>query len=131
MSGGVRRTPRELLAERGELDGDVVAVRVGSKVVDLFTPIDDGAPLSVIRGSDPEALEVIRHSTSHVMAQAVQRLFPGTQVTIGPAIENGFYYDFDRPDGAFTDLDLLKIEKEMRRLIAHDLPVHPKLMSRD
>jgi threonyl-tRNA synthetase len=131
MSGGARRTPRELLAERNELSGDALAVRVGATVVDLFTPIDEGDTFQVIRHGDPDALDVIRHSTSHVMAQAVQRLFPGTQVTIGPAIENGFYYDFDRDGANFTDQDLLKIEKEMRKLIAQDLPFHRKVMSRE
>jgi threonyl-tRNA synthetase len=130
MTAGARRTPREILAERKLLDGDVVAVRAGGKVVDLFTPVDETAELEVIRRDDPAALDVIRHSTSHVMAQAVQRLFPGTQVTIGPAIENGFYYDFDKPDGPFTEQDLGKIEKEMRRLMAQDLPFHRKAMSR-
>ena len=101
------------------------------EIVDLFTPVDPDVALSIIRKGEPDALEVIRHSTSHVMAQAVQRLFPGTQVTIGPAIEDGFYYDFDRPDGNFTDQDLLKIEKEMRRLIAQNLPFHRKPVERE
>ena len=109
MSDAARRTPRELLAERGELDDDVIAVRSrrgDRRSVHARRP---RWPRSTpIRKGDPDALEVIRHSTSHVMAQAVQRLFPGTQVTIGPSIENGFYYDFDRPDGTFTDQDLLQ-----------------------
>jgi threonyl-tRNA synthetase len=130
MSAGARRTPREILAERSQLDRDVVAVRSGGKVIDLMTPVDPDQPLEVIRRNDPDALEVIRHSTSHVMAQAVQRLFPGTQVTIGPAIENGFYYDFDKPDGPFTEQDLGKIEKEMRRIISQDLPFHRKPVTR-
>jgi threonyl-tRNA synthetase len=130
MTAGALRTPREILAERKLLDGDVIAVRAAGKVVDLFTPVADGVALEVIRRGDPAALDVIRHSTSHVMAQAVQRLFPGTQVTIGPAIENGFYYDFDKPDGPFTEQDLGKIEKEMRRLMAQDLPFHRKAMTR-
>ncbi|HEX4335836.1 MAG TPA: threonine--tRNA ligase [Polyangiaceae bacterium] len=130
MTAAVRRTPREILAERNELDRDVVAVRAGDEIIDLMTPIDPAQPLKVIRRNDPDALEVIRHSTSHVMAQAVQKLFPGTQVTIGPAIENGFYYDFDKPDGPFTDQDLGKIEKEMRRVISQDLPFHRKPVSR-
>src|ERR1041385_5467150 len=108
MSNGPRRTPRELLLERGQLDDGIIAVRVDGHVVDLHTPIDPASAMTPIRKGDAAALEVIRHSTSHVMAQAVQRLFPGTQVTIGPAIENGFYYDFDRPEGAFTDDDLGK-----------------------
>src|SRR5262252_7634909 len=130
MTAGALRTPREILAERKLLDGDVIAVRAAGEVVDLFTPVPEAESLEVIRRGDPAALDVIRHSTSHVMAQAVQRLFPGTQVTIGPAIENGFYYDFDKPDGPFTEQDLGKIEKEMRRLMAQDLPFHRKAMAR-
>src|SRR5262245_9108898 len=111
MTARAVRTPREVLAEANQLADDVVAVKLGSRIVDLHTPVEAGASdLKIIRRSDPEALDVIRHSTSHVMAQAVQRLFPGTQVTIGPAIENGFYYDFDVPSGRFTDQDLAKIE---------------------
>jgi threonyl-tRNA synthetase len=131
MSDRDRRTPREILAERGALADDVVAVRAGPEVVDLLTPIDPSVPVTPIRRSDKEALDVIRHSTSHVMAQAVQRLFPGTQVTIGPAIENGFYYDFDRPDGAFTEQDLGRIESEMQRLMALDLPFRRKEVTRE
>jgi threonyl-tRNA synthetase len=130
MTAAARRTPRDILAERNQLDRDVVAVRTGGEIVDLFTPIDPEQSLQVIHRGDPDALEVIRHSTSHVMAQAVQRLFPGTQVTIGPAIENGFYYDFDKPDGPFTEQDLGKIEKEMRRIISQDLPFHRKAVTR-
>jgi threonyl-tRNA synthetase len=130
MTAAARRTPREILTERKQLDSDVIAVRAAGEIVDLFTPVDPALPLEPIRRSDPDALEVIRHSTSHVMAQAVQRLFPGTQVTIGPAIENGFYYDFDKPDGPFTDQDLGKIEKEMRRIISQDLPFHRKPVTR-
>ena len=96
-----------------------------------MTPVEPGVTLTPIRRTDPDALEVIRHSTSHVMAQAVQRLFPGTQVTIGPAIENGFYYDFDRKEGPFTDQDLGKIEKEMRRIMAQNLPFSRKVVTRD
>jgi threonyl-tRNA synthetase len=131
MSDLARRTPREILAEERRLDDDVIAVKAGGEIVDLVTPVAPGTPLTPIRRTDPEALEVIRHSTSHVMAQAVQRLFPGTQVTIGPAIENGFYYDFDRKDGAFTDQDLGKIEKEMRRLMAQNLPFSRKVVTRE
>src|SRR5688572_8904519 len=112
MSEAQRRTPRELLQARGELSNDIIAVRIGDEVVDLHTPIPESSVFSTIERSDKAALDVIRHSTSHVMADAVQRLFPGTKVTIGPAIEHGFYYDFDRPEGAFTEKDLERIEKE-------------------
>src|SRR5262245_15182084 len=104
-----RKTPGELLRERGQLADDIVAVRIGTQVVDLHTPIDPAADFAPLRASDPEGLKVLRHSAAHVMADAVQRLFPGTQVTIGPAIDSGFYYDFDRPDGPFTEADLASI----------------------
>ncbi|HKQ68179.1 MAG TPA: threonine--tRNA ligase, partial [Polyangiaceae bacterium] len=93
MAGPARVTPGELLKQRGELASDVIAVRIGDHTVDLHTPVDPGSELQPIRASDPRGLEVIRHSAAHVMADAVQRLFPGTQVTIGPAIESGFFYD--------------------------------------
>jgi threonyl-tRNA synthetase len=122
MGETARRTPRELLAERGALADDIVAVQVDGRVVDLHTPIDPTADLKPVRVGERAALQIIRHSAAHVMADAVQRLFPGTQVTIGPAIDNGFYYDFDRPDGPFTDKDLERIEKEMRKLIKANKP---------
>jgi threonyl-tRNA synthetase len=117
-----RRTPRELLESRGQLADDIVAVLVNGTIVDLHTPVAEGTEVEPLRVGQPRALEVIRHSAAHVMADAVQRLFPGTQVTIGPSIDNGFYYDFDRPDGAFTDKDLLRIEKEMRKIISSKKP---------
>jgi threonyl-tRNA synthetase len=117
-----KQTPRERLAKEGKLAKDVIAVRVGGRTVDLVTPVAADAPLEVIRETDPDGLAVIRHSTAHVMADAVQRLFPGTKVTIGPAIEDGFYYDFDRPDGPFTDEDLGKIERQMLEIIKKDTP---------
>jgi threonyl-tRNA synthetase len=131
MSEPRRRTPREILAERGELDDEVVAVKSGGRIVDLHSPVEPGAELAPLRRGDPRALEVLRHSAAHVMADAVQRLFPGTQVTIGPAIDTGFYYDFARPDGAFTEKDLQRIEKEMRRIIAANLPFVREEVARD
>jgi threonyl-tRNA synthetase len=96
-------------------------VEVNGKQWDIFRPIDEDAKLRVITRKDPEALELIRHDTAHVLAMAVQELFPGTQVTIGPAIEDGFYYDFAR-DTPFTPDDLPKIEAKMREIVAKDLP---------
>jgi threonyl-tRNA synthetase len=119
----VKQTAKELLAQRGALRDDVVAALADGKLVDLMTPIDPPQKLEPIPVDHPRALEVIRHSTAHVMADAVQKLFPGTQVTIGPAIENGFYYDFYRPNGGtFTEEDLERIEKRMGEIIAgqHD-----------
>jgi threonyl-tRNA synthetase len=125
------RTARELLAERGQLTADVVAVRIDGKIVDLHTPIAESPALTPLKVGDKDALRVIRHSAAHVMADAVQRLFPGTQVTIGPAIDAGFYYDFDRPDGPFTDKDLERIESEMRRIIKQNLPFYRQEVSRE
>ncbi|MCC6213768.1 MAG: threonine--tRNA ligase [Polyangiaceae bacterium] len=126
-----RLTPRALLQERGVDLRDVVAVRAGGRVVDLHTPVDPGVELEPIRAADPAALAVLRHSAAHVMADVVQRLYPGTQVTIGPAIDSGFYYDFDRPDGAFTERDLARIEKEMRALVKRDVPFVREEVDRD
>jgi threonyl-tRNA synthetase len=131
MAGSERRTPRELLSERGQLAEDIVAVRIDGRTVDLHTPVPAGAELTPIRESDKAALPILRHSAAHVMADAVQRLFPGTQVTIGPAIDTGFYYDFDRPQGPFTDKDLARIEKEMRRTIKANKPFYREEMSRE
>ncbi|MEB2313044.1 MAG: threonine--tRNA ligase [Sorangiineae bacterium] len=131
MMASGRRSPRELLVERGLWSDDVVAVRVGSWVGDLHTPVDPAAELTPIRWQEPAALPVLRHSAAHVMADAVQRLFPGTQVTIGPAIDAGFYYDFDRPEGPFTDKDLARIEKEMRRIIKAGYPFYRQELSRN
>ena len=89
--------PLHRLKQEGRLSKDVVAVRIDGRIVDLLTPVPADAAIEPIRDSEPEGLHVIRHSTAHVMADAVQRLFPGTKVTIGPAIEDGFYYDFDKP----------------------------------
>jgi threonyl-tRNA synthetase len=125
------RTPREILEAAGKLKPNVIAVRANGKVTDLHTPVPKDTPLSTIDLTDPEALAVIRHSTAHVLADAVQRLYPGTKITFGPAIENGFYYDFDRKDGQFTEADFEVIEKKMREIIAQDLPFRREAVSRD
>jgi threonyl-tRNA synthetase len=125
------RTPRELLEASGKLTRDVIAVRADGRVVDLHTPIAHDTPIAPIVATDPDALAVIRHSTAHVLADAVQRLYPGTKITFGPAIENGFYYDFDRKDGQFTDADFEVIENKMREIIASDLPFRREGVTRD
>jgi threonyl-tRNA synthetase len=125
------RTPRELLEASGKLSPNVIAVRANGKVVDLHTPVPVDTPLAPIDLTDPEALAVIRHSTAHVLADAVQRLYPGTKITFGPAIENGFYYDFDRQDGQFTEADFEVIEKKMREIIAADVPFRREAVTRD
>jgi threonyl-tRNA synthetase len=122
---------RELVSRKGQLSSDVVAVKTNGRIVDLHSPVDADATFEVVRATDKEGLNVIRHSTAHVMADAVQKLFPGTKVTIGPAIEDGFYYDFDKPGGGFTDEDLAKIEKTMLDVIAKDSPFRREVVTRE
>jgi threonyl-tRNA synthetase len=126
-----RLTPRERLQAEGKLDSHVVAVRAGGKIVDLHTPLDATTPLTPILDTDKDAVSVIRHSTAHVMADAVQRLFPGTHVTIGPAIEDGFYYDFEKQGSGFTDDDLRKIEEVMAEIVRKNSPFRREVISRD
>jgi len=97
---------------------------------DLFRPIEQDAKIRIITKKDPESLELIRHDMAHILAMAVQALYPGTQVTIGPAIEDGFYYDFAR-DEPFTPEDLPKIEEEMRKIIKAGLPTRREVWPRD
>ncbi len=105
-------------------------LEVDGKQWDLFRPIEDDAKIRIITKKDAEALELIRHDAAHVLAMAVQELFPGTQVTIGPAIEDGFYYDFAR-DTPFTPEDLPKIEEKMREIVKRDLPTRREVWQRD
>src|SRR5271168_745605 len=100
------------------------------ELVDLADPIDRDARIEFIARDDPRALELIRHDAAHVLAEAVQSLWPGTQVTIGPVIENGFYYDFFRND-PFTPEDFSAIEKKMREIIARDKPFTKEVWSRE
>jgi threonyl-tRNA synthetase len=125
-----KKTGRELLAEKGLLK-DVVALSIDGKIVDLHTPIDPASAYELVTTQDPRGLAVIRHSTAHVMADAVQRLFPGTKVTIGPAIDDGFYYDFKKPEGSFSEDDLSKIEKAMLEIIGKKSHFRRVPVSRD
>ena len=99
------------------------------KLADLAAPIKADASIKFLTRDDPDALALIRHDAAHVMAEAVQELYPGTQVTIGPVIENGFYYDFAR-DEPFTPDDLAKIEAKMREIIARDRPFTCEVVDR-
>ncbi|MGB8634423.1 MAG: threonine--tRNA ligase [Rhodanobacteraceae bacterium] len=107
-----------------------LAGKVDDQLVDASHVIDHDARLEIITEKSPEALDVIRHSTAHLLAQATQRLFPETQVTIGPVIDNGFYYDFARSE-PFTPEDLDAIEAEMRKIAAEKLPLERSEMGRD
>src|ERR1700710_2896770 len=105
-------------------------LEVNGQQWDLFRPIEQDAKIRIITKKDPEALELIRHDAAHVLAMAVQELYPGTQVTIGPAIDDGFYYDFARAE-PFTPEDLPKIEEEMRKIIKAGLPTRREVWPRD
>jgi threonyl-tRNA synthetase len=107
-----------------------LAGKVDGKLVDTSYRIENDANLEIVTEKHPDALDVLRHSTAHLLAQAVQRLYPGAQVTIGPVIDNGFYYDFayERP---FTPDDLPKIEAEMQKIVAEKHPVSRSVKSRD
>ena len=107
-----------------------VAVTLDGELADLSQPITRDAKLEIVTRDDPRALELIRHDCSHVMAEAVQELWPGTQVTIGPVIENGFYYDFAR-NAPFTSEDLPVIEAKMREIIARDRPFTKEVWTRE
>src|SRR6478609_4847204 len=107
----------------------VAMIRDG-ELADLADSIDRDARLEFIARDDPRALELIRHDAAHVLAEAVQSLWPGTQVTIGPVIENGFYYDFFRNE-PFTPEDFPAIEKKMREIIARDKPFTKDVWSRE
>ncbi len=107
-----------------------LAGKIDGRVVDTSTEIKTDASVAIITERDPEGVEILRHSTAHLLAHAVKELFPAAQVTIGPVIDNGFYYDFsyERP---FTPDDLVTIEKRMTEIARRDLPVHRELMPRD
>ncbi len=126
--GRVERVPAgssgaDLAAQLGTASGRAaIAVRIDGRLRDLDAPLSGAAHLSFVLPSDPDALEIVRHTTSHVMAQAVKELFPDARIAQGPAIEEGFYYDFRR-DQPFTDEDLPRIEARMREIVARALPI--------
>ncbi|MCY4244324.1 MAG: threonine--tRNA ligase [Gammaproteobacteria bacterium] len=109
---------------------DAVAGKVDGRVVDTAFVVENDARLAVLTAADAEGLEVVRHSTAHLMAQAVKQLYPDTQVTIGPVIRDGFYYDFARRQ-SFSEGDLEKIEQRMGELAAADIPLERSVMGRD
>ncbi|HCN24678.1 MAG TPA: threonine--tRNA ligase [Candidatus Marinimicrobia bacterium] len=109
---------------------DAVAAQLNGKLTDLTEAIDIDADINIITGDSTDGHEVLLHSTAHLMAQAVKELFPNARVTIGPAIENRFYYDFD-VENPFTDEDLVSIEEKMRELAQNNYPVKRKIFSKD
>ncbi len=124
-------TVAEVAASIGPgLAKSALAGKIDGRLVDTSCRIDFDADLAIITDKSPEALDILRHSTAHLLAQATQRLFPDTQVTIGPVVENGFYYDFARKT-PFTPEDLETIEAEMKKIVAENLDVSRSVMSRD
>jgi threonyl-tRNA synthetase len=128
QDGSQRRVPagtpavEALYGPAPQVPADLIAVRVNGKAWDLARPLTDDAKVEPIVWDDPEGQRIYHHSTTHIMAQAVKALFPETKITIGPAIDDGFYYDFDRPQ-PFTPEDLERIEAKMREIIAADYTV--------
>ncbi len=112
------------------LGKQALVMSINGELKDLYTVIDQDCSIEIFTAKDPEGLEVIRHDTAHIMAMAVQELYPGTQVTIGPVIENGFYYDFARKE-PFTSDDLKKIEKKMSEIIDKDVKTRKEVWERD
>ena len=119
----------EILSRWG-LDASAVAARSDGEPVDLTAAIEKDSFVEPIASSSREGLDILRHSTSHLMAQAVQRLFPGTRLGIGPSIQDGFYYDMEVA-GTLTEEDLPRIEEEMRRITSEDTPVERLLLPRE
>src|ERR1700733_2111939 len=129
FSGSV--TGLELASSIGKgLAAAAIAVKLDGEMRDLMRPIEQDGKVEIVTRKSPEALELIRHDAAHVLAEAVQELFPGTQVTIGPVIENGFYYDFFRNE-PFTPADFPAIEKKMREIIQRDKPFTKSTKTRE
>ena len=107
-----------------------LVMSVNGELRDLYYTIKEDSSVKIFTAKDPEGLEVIRHDTAHIMAMAVQELYPGTQVTIGPVIENGFYYDFARKE-PFTSEDLNKIEKRMSEIVDKNVKTKREVWARE
>lgn len=124
-------TVREIAEEIGpKLAKEAIAAKLNDVLVDLETPVEEDASLEILTFEDEEGKEVYRHSVAHVMAQAVQRLFPDVKLGIGPAIKDGFYYDFDS-NYSFTPEDLEKIEREMEKIVEEDLKFKKKRLTKE
>ncbi|HOB87818.1 MAG TPA: threonine--tRNA ligase, partial [Bacillota bacterium] len=123
-------TPLEIYREQGDGQKEPLAAVVSGEKRDLNTPLYDDCRLSFLYFEDEEGARIYRHSASHILAQAVQRLYPGVKLGIGPAIENGFYYDFEFEE-PLTAGELEKIEREMKKIIKEKLPIERCVMSRE
>ncbi len=129
VQGGV--SGKEVISNlNSSIKKEVICIKIDGELRDLSAIIPDNAEISLVMRSDPEALEVLRHSAAHIMAQAVKRIFSDVELAIGPTIENGFYYDFKLPR-PLTPEDLEMIEAEMKKIIKEDLPFTRKVMSQE
>src|SRR6201985_394708 len=126
-------TPADVAAAIGPgLAKAALAARIDGEVRDIMRPFEGDSSLALITSRDEaDALELVRHDFAHVLAEAVQALFPGTQITFGPSTDDGFYYDFAPAERPFTDEDLPAIEAEMRKIIAADKPLKREVWSRE
>src|ERR1700754_420431 len=126
-------TPAQIAAEIGPgLAKAAIAARVDGELRDLGRPLETDAALALVTARDEaDALELARHDYAHVLAEAVQALFPGTQITFGPSTDDGFYYDFAPAARPFTEEDLPAIEAEMRKIIAANKPLVREVIDRD
>jgi threonyl-tRNA synthetase len=121
---------REVAEKIGKrLARDAVVAKLDGRLIDLEAPLDGGGDFEVVTKDSPEGLEVLRHSTAHAMAQAIVELYPGSKLTLGPPIENGFFYDIE-VNGRLTDEDLPRIEERMREIVARDLPIEREEVSK-
>src|SRR5918993_269856 len=120
IPGEKARDVAEKIGKR--LARDAVVAKLNGELIDLDTPLNGGVDFEVVTSESPEGLEVLRHSTAHAMAQAIVELYPGSKLTLGPPIENGFFYDIE-VNGRLTDDDLPRIEERMREIVARDLPI--------
>ncbi len=126
-------TPADIAAAIGPgLAKAALAARVDGELRDIMRPLEGDASLALVTARDEkDALELVRHDYAHILAEAVQNLFPGTQITFGPSTDDGFYYDFAPKDRPFTEEDLPAIEAEMRKIIARDEPLIREVWSRE
>ncbi|WP_417592632.1 threonine--tRNA ligase [Parasphingorhabdus sp.] len=126
-------TPAQIAADIGPgLAKAALAAKIDGELRDIMRPLEEDTELALVTSRDEEdALELARHDYAHVLAEAVQKLFPGTQITFGPSTDDGFYYDFAPAGDPFTDEDLPKIEEEMKRIIAADKPLRREVWERD
>src|SRR5215210_9262573 len=108
---------------------DAVVAKLDGRLIDLDAPLDGGGHFEIVTKNSPEGLEVLRHSTAHAMAQAILELYPGSKLTIGPPIENGFFYDIEVA-GRITEEDLPRIEERMREIVERDLPIEREEVSK-